>query len=79
MRTLLDDDARKPAAKKSVPAVKVQQVEMGGRTGFVYTRGDPDAFRAMSIVFDKRFPRRKRRVGELNAAQSIRALRNGRA
>lgn len=71
--------ARKPAAKKSAPPLKVQHVEIGGRTCVVYTRGDSDAFRAMSAEFDKRFPRRKRRAGELNAAQSIRVLRDSRA
>ena len=78
MQTMIDVAAPSPAAKKLAPPVKVQQVKKGGRTGVVYTRGDPDAFRAMSAEFDKRFPRRKRRAGELSAAQSVRALRDGR-
>lgn len=62
MQTLLDVADRKSAAKKSAPPVKVQQVEMGGRTRVVYTRGDPEAFRAMGVEFEKRFPRCKRRA-----------------
>lgn len=79
MQTLLDGSARKPGAAKSAPPVRVQQVEMGGRTCVVYTRGDADSFRAMGADFDKRFPRRTRRAGELSAAESVRALRDGRA
>lgn len=66
--------------KKQVPApaVKIEQIQVGGKVCVVYTTGNAARFRELGREFEKKFPRRARRTRGESAVEAVRAIRDGR-
>lgn len=61
----------------SLTTAETQQVKVDTAAHVVYTQGDAARFRDLGREFEKKFPRRTRRMAEEGAVDAVRAIRDG--